>query len=71
MSRKDKKETIEVSDLITVAEAAKLRGVSRQAIHALIARGRLSATEMFGKVLVHRSEISSFEPEQPGPKTRA
>ena len=64
----DKKEARGIEDLITVTEAAKLRGISRQAIHALIQRGRLRSVEMFGRVLVYRSEVESFEKETPGPK---
>jgi excisionase family DNA binding protein len=65
----DKKEASGIEDLITVTEAAELRGISRQAIHALIQRGRLRSVEMFGRVLVYRSEIESFEKETPGPKS--
>ncbi len=57
-----------VNDLITVTEAAMLRGVSRAAIHELVQRGRLSSERMFGRVLLHRNEVLSFEKEKPGPK---
>jgi excisionase family DNA binding protein len=70
MSGKTKKDSgDEMQDLITVPEAAKLRGVSREAVHALIRRGRLRSKELFGRVLVYRSEVESFEKEKPGPKT--
>lgn len=59
----------DVSDLITIAEAARLRGVSRSAISELVRRGRLRSTEMFGRVLVYRSEVESFQRQKPGPKT--
>ena len=58
----------DLSDLITQTEAAKLRGVSRAAIRALILRGRLQSVEMFGRNLVYRSEVMAFEKEKPGPK---
>ena len=59
----------DVSDLMTVAEAASLRGVSRAAIYELIQRGRLRSVSMFGRVLLYRSEVLTFEKEKPGPKT--
>ena len=52
---------IELSDLITQAEAARLRGVTREAIYDLVARGRLEAIEIGGKKFVRRSDVLSFE----------
>lgn len=60
-----------LDDLITQTEAAKLRGVTRAAIRALILRGRLQAVEMFGRNLVYRSEVLAFEKEKTGPKKKA
>ena len=60
-----------LDDLITQTEAARLRGVSRAAIRALILRGRLQAVEMFGRNLVYRSEVLAFEKDKPGPRKRA
>lgn len=69
MGKKDEKSgMVDMSDLVTVTEAAKLRGVSRAAIHELVQRGRLRAERRFGRVLLYRSEIESFEKEKPGPK---
>jgi predicted DNA-binding protein YlxM (UPF0122 family) len=63
---------IDMSDLITQAEAAEMRGVSRAAITDLVKRGRLRTVEMFGKKLVYRSEITNFEKEHKGwPKGKA
>ncbi len=59
-----------MSDLITQAEAAELRGVSRAAIASLVKRGRLRKKVLFNNVLVYRSEILTFEKEKPGPKTK-
>lgn len=58
----------DITDLITQAEAARLREVSREAIRALVRRNRLQSIEMFGKRLVYRSEVLAFEPDKPGPK---
>jgi biotin operon repressor len=51
---------------ISQADAARLRGVSRQAISKLIKRGRLRTTTVAGYVLVHRLDVLSFEPQQAG-----
>lgn len=54
--------------LLTVTEAAKLRGVSRVAIHELISRGRLKAVDIGGRKFIMRSELEAFERQKPGPK---
>ncbi|MHB1700765.1 MAG: helix-turn-helix domain-containing protein [Acidobacteriaceae bacterium] len=53
-------------DWVSQAEAARLRGVSRQAISRLIKKGRLKVLKIGGKVLLNRTEIEAFVPEQPG-----
>jgi len=58
----------DLDDLITQSEAAVLRGVSKASISELVKRGRLRTKEMFGKKLVYRSEVLTFEKEKPGPK---
>ena len=52
-------------------KAAKLRVVSVASISELIQRGRLRSVQMFGKVLVYRSEVLAFEREKPGPKKKS
>jgi DNA-binding XRE family transcriptional regulator len=42
------------------AEAARRRGVSKQAIAALIRKGRLTPVEVAGRIVVLRSEIEGF-----------
>lgn len=69
--RKSQRTGEDVGDLMTIAEAARLRGVSRSAISELVRRGRLRSIEMFGRVLVYRSEVESFQKQKPGPKTEA
>jgi excisionase family DNA binding protein len=49
-------------DWISQAEAARIRGVSKQAIAKLIHRKRLSAREIGGRMLVRRSEVEAFVP---------
>ena len=45
---------------ISQAEAARIRGVSKQAIADLIKRGRLSKTTVAGRTLVLRPEVEAF-----------
>jgi excisionase family DNA binding protein len=51
-----------IDDWISQVEAARIRGVSKQAIAKLIARKRLSAREIGGRMLVRRSEVEVFVP---------
>lgn len=53
-------------DWISQAEAARIRRVSRQAISRLIKKGRFQILKIGGKVLLKRSQVKSYEPEQPG-----
>ena len=53
-------------DWISQAEAARIRGVSRQAISRLIKKGRFHLWKIGGKVLLKRSEVKAYEPEQAG-----
>jgi excisionase family DNA binding protein len=71
MAKKSENNQDELRELITVSEAAEIRNVSRQAIHALIERGRLRSVNMFGRVLLYRSEVEAFEKEPPGPKSNS
>jgi hypothetical protein len=47
-------------ELISQAEAARIRGVSQQAIANLVRRGRLSSTLVAGRALVRRAEVEAF-----------
>ena len=55
-----------MGDLISQAEAARLRGVTRAAIQDLVRRGRIRSVEVGGRSLVYRSEIISYEQGKPG-----
>ncbi|MGH9600711.1 MAG: helix-turn-helix domain-containing protein [Terracidiphilus sp.] len=57
------------NEWISQAEAARVRGVSRQAIARLVKKGRLRAFRIGGKVLLNRADIVAFVPEQPGRPT--
>lgn len=52
---------------ISQAEAANIRGVTRQAIARLVKKGRFSTLSIGGKTLLKRSEVEEFVPHRPGP----
>lgn len=58
----------EPDDLISQADAAQLRGVTRAAIGYLISEGRIRTFERYGRPLVSRAEVEAYEPMRPGPK---
>jgi predicted DNA-binding protein (UPF0251 family) len=51
---------------ISQAEAARLRGVSRQAMSRLVARGRVRTMPVAGRLLVNRADLIAFEPHAAG-----
>lgn len=53
-------------DLVTMAEAARLRGVTPQAIDHLLARGRLRAVRVVGRRMLRRGDVLGFEPRKAG-----
>ena len=59
-------ETFVASEWLSQAEAARLRGVSRQAIAKLVRKGRLRTLEVGGHILVSRTDVLNFEPHPPG-----
>lgn len=69
MAKKAKEDENLMSDLISQAEAGRIRGVSRAAIRDLIRRGRLRSFNLAGRELVYRSEVELFEKDKPGPKS--
>ena len=58
-------------DLITQAEAARLRGVTRSAIAYLVAQGRLRTYERFGVNFVSKGEVENYEQMKPGPVAKS
>ena len=56
----------DLEDLVTQAEAARIRGVSREAIYGLVGRGKLRVVEIGGQKFVRRSEVESYEPQAGG-----
>lgn len=54
------------SDLITQAQAAALRGVSRAAIADLVKRGKLKKIVIGGVPFVSRRAVLAYKPEAGG-----
>jgi predicted DNA-binding protein (UPF0251 family) len=59
-STKQSQQSVKPGDWISQAEAARIRGVSQQAIVNLIRRGRLTTVNMAGRSVVLRSEVENF-----------
>lgn len=68
MSTNLKSQRTPLEDWISQAEAARVRGISRQAIGRLIQRKRLRILVVGGTKFVSRSEVISFMPAQVGRK---
>jgi hypothetical protein len=61
-----KKKANDVNELVSIAEAARLRHVTHAAIQDLIRRGRLPFQEIAGRRLLRRGDVLNFEPEKGG-----
>lgn len=55
-----------LDEWISQAEAARIRGVTPQAIAGLIQRGHLTTMKVAGRVLVRRSEVEHYTPQPAG-----
>jgi hypothetical protein len=71
MKKKTHSKQTALSDLVSQAEAAKIRGTSRAAISQLIKRGRLQTVEVAGRQLLKKSAVEDFEAEAGGRGKRA
>jgi excisionase family DNA binding protein len=60
-----------MQDLITPAEAARIRGVTRSAITDLMKRGRLNVVEVGGRSFLQRDEVEKFSPDITGRPPKA
>ena len=57
MATKKQKE----DDLITIAEGAALKGVSRARVHQWISEGRLKTETRYGRLLIHQKELMALQ----------
>lgn len=55
-----------LGELMTVDEAAELRGVTRASLWDLIRRGKLRRVDRFGRTLVYRREVVDYRPGSAG-----
>lgn len=55
-----------LDDMISQADAARIRGVTPQAIGHLIKAGKLRTVKVAGRLLVFRREVESFKPDVGG-----
>ncbi|MEO6670839.1 MAG: helix-turn-helix domain-containing protein [Ferruginibacter sp.] len=51
---------------VTQAEAARIRGISRQAINKLVKRGKIQTFEVSSVTFVNREEIQKYKPKKSG-----
>jgi len=58
--------TLNPDEWISQAEAARIRGVTRQAISRLASRGRIRSITVAGRLLVSRADTTKFEPQTAG-----
>lgn len=63
-----KKIEIYLEDWITLAEAARLRNTTRQAMSKLAKRGRVETLNIAGHTFVKKSSVTSFVEEPAGRK---
>jgi hypothetical protein len=61
-------ETLNTDEWMSKGDAARARGVSRQAIWELVNRGRLTTCRFKGRVYVSRAEVFGFAPRPRGLK---
>ncbi len=64
MTKNDNNSEIDVTDLISQIQAAKLRETSQAAISDLIKRNRLRIYTIAGKKFLSRREVLAFEGQQ-------
>jgi len=62
---------IDPDELVDQTEAAKMRGVTHQAIVRLVAKGRFKTVKISGRIFLFRSEVENFQPTKSGPKPTA
>ena len=61
----------DAGEWITKAEAARVRGVTRQAIAKLVGKGKLATLEIAGHTLVKRADVEAYKPAPGGRPARS
>ena len=62
---------IDPDELLTVSQAAAIRGTSRQAINYLIRQGKLATVDIAGIRFITKKELESFVPDKGGRPAKA
>jgi hypothetical protein len=68
MTTSEQPETLNTDEWMSKGDAARARGVSRQAIWELVNRGRLTTRRFKGRVYVSRAEVLGFARQPRGLK---
>jgi predicted DNA-binding protein (UPF0251 family) len=68
--RSSGEDTFDASAWISQSEAARLRGVSRQAIASLAKKNRFKTLNIGGKDLVNRMDVVNYQNQPRGPKSK-
>jgi excisionase family DNA binding protein len=70
--RRGNKNILDASAWISQSEAARLRGVSREAIYNLVKKDRFITLKIGDKTLINRADLENYQPHQSGrrPKKR-
>ncbi|RPI87525.1 MAG: DNA-binding protein [Chloroflexi bacterium] len=58
------------NELISQAEAARIRKVTKQAIAKLVKSGRLRSISVGGHILIYRVDVENFQPKKAGRKKK-
>ena len=66
MSTHSKTTLADLAEWISIAEAGRLRGVTRQAISKLVKQGRFETLNAAGRLLVHRKDVMDFAAKPAG-----
>jgi excisionase family DNA binding protein len=64
--RRGDKNIFDVSAWISQSEAARLRGVSREAIYNLVKKNRFTTLKIGDKTLINRGEVENYLPHRSG-----
>lgn len=62
--RTEKQSDVDSEPLISQAKAAELCGMTREAVHILVQRGRFHSVEAEGRALVYLKEVEAFAAEE-------
>ena len=58
--------TIDTDDWIPILQAAKIRGITRQAISKLVKKKRFRTLLIGGYLLLNRHDVKNYTPENAG-----